>query len=446
MRPFTVIYLATILFACTSFSEIGKKSDNKVEMEIPASSDFYQGEANLSYQTEIHDPSIKTLVIHTSTSELKAPVIELGGNEQIVLRFDDLGEDIRDMYYEFEHCSFDWKPSELDLYDYQEGYDNDIITDYKFSFNTLTPFTHYRIDFPNDRISLTKSGNYVVRVYADNDKAQQVLTARFMVVEKMTSIQSNVQMSRVVSERDYNQEVDLKINLNKVPSLNPYAEIELVVMQNQRWDNAKYNLKPTFVKGQELEYNYQGPLTFDGINEYRKVDAKSVKYRTEEVAAVTLEENGYHMYLAPDKSRAFLKYTFDQDINGKFLIKNDDMLEPHLESDYVWMHFEVPVDALLGSGKMYLFGQISNWKLSNEFQMDFNINESVYRSCHLVKQGYYNYMYLWESATTKDVSTDYTEGNHSETENEYQAFVYFKDPRAYCYRLVGYKLFNSSGQ
>ncbi len=443
MRQFTLISLA--IFCIGSFPYDGIANSIFID-GINAHFLEYQDSGEPSYRTEIHDPGIKTLILHTSNSELEAPVIDLGGNKQLILRFDDLGEDIRDMYYEFEHCTFDWQSSELDLYDYQEGYDNDLITDYKYSFNALTPYTHFKLAFPNDRISLIQSGNYVIRVYADNDKTKKILTARFMVVEKLASIRPNVQFSRVVSEREYNQEVDFAINLNKVPSLNPYAEIELVVMQNDRWDNMKYGVKPSFVNGQDLVYNYQDALTFDGINEHRKVDAKSVKYRTEEVAAVTLEENGYHMYLAPDKSRAFLKYSLDGDINGKFLIQNDDMLEPHLESDYVWMHFVVPVDALLGVGKMYLFGQISNWQLTEEFEMEFNQSESVYQSFHLIKQGYYNYMYLWEDAATSTVSTDYTEGNHSETENDYQVFVYFKDPRSYCYRLVGYKLFNSSSQ
>jgi hypothetical protein len=250
----------------------------------------------------------------------------------------------------------------------------------------------------------------------------------------------DVMPTRVVSERDYRQDVDLKVNLKGLETLNPYSDIELVVRQNFRWDNAIWNLKPSFVKDNVLIYDYQGKLTFDGTNEFRMFDAKSARYRSDKVSDVDLLEDGYHVYLSPDLMRGFMNYSFEPDINGRYLIKNDDMSDPHLESDYFTIHFTVPVDAPLGNGDLYVFGQLTNWKMNKDFRLKYNPDELNYELSIPLKQGLYNYQYLWRSKNDKEGRTDRTEGNHSEAENEYMVLVYFKDISNFSHRLVGYKL------
>ena len=396
--------------------------------------------------TKSYTPDIQTILLYGSSSELSAPIIKLDGNQTLTLRFDDLSDDSRDLFYEFEHCTHDWKSSDLDKFDFQEGYDSDRINDYEYSFNTLIPYTHYKLEFPNDQIQLTQSGNYIIRVFEDRDPDKVLLEARFMVMETLAQIEAKVIPSRIVALRQYNQEVDLSVDVAKVGTTNPYQEIELVVAQNYRWDNAKRNINPSFANGSKLTYDMPGSISFDGINEYRKLDAKSVQYRSEEVRDVELMDDGYHIFMADDQARAYSKYVFENDINGKTLIKNDDMNNAHTEADYVWVHFNFPIDAMFGNGALFLFGQVSNWNLSDDFKLTYNPNT---HSCELktpIKQGYYNYQYLWDAQQEKEPNTLLTEGNHSVTENDYQVFVYFKDQRNFCDRLVGYKLFNSSGQ
>lgn len=437
---FKLIFICLVLSACGSSTAVSSaESDSDKGSKKPG----YYAPAQNDYTTHIDDEKVKTLLIHRADSELEYPVINLNGNKRIELQFDDLSENVRDMYYRFEHCTSDWKPSDLRRMDYQTGYNSAIISDYQFSFNTIVPYTHYRVQFPNSDIQLTQSGNYVVRVYADDDTERPVLTARFMVVEPLASISADIKPSRVVADRHYRQEVDVTVNLGGLGSTNVYSDISLVVLQNNRWDNAKRNVKPSFVKGNQLVYNYQKELTFDGINEFRHVDAKSVRYRSEEVADVKLENNGYNIYLAPDIRRAFKQYTYEEDLNGRFLIKNDDMQNAALESDYIWIHFEMPVDALLGNGDMYLFGQLSHYRLAKPYRLEYNPEKLSYETTLQLKQGYYNYLYLWRYKNQDQGSTDLTEGNHSETENKYTILVYYSDPSAFSDRLVGYQVVNS---
>lgn len=421
----------------TRKSEVRKKRKDKNK---PVQKDGYFDENFIDYTTKVYDQQIRTVIMHTTASELEPPVINLNGTEQIVLRFDDLGDDVRDLYYTFEHCTYDWKSSDLLDMDFIEGYTSDFIANYDFSFNTVIPYVHYELTFPNDRVGLKRSGNYIIKVFEDDDPEKVILTARFMVVEPITNIEMKIMPTRVVSERNYRQDVDLKVNLKSLETLNPYSDIELVVRQNFRWDNAIWNLKPSFVKDNVLIYDYQGKLTFDGTNEFRMFDAKSARYRSDRVSDVVLQENGYHVYLSPDPLRGFLNYSFNPDINGRFLIKNDDMSDPHLESDYFHIHFYVPVDAPLGNGDLYVWGQVSNWRMKKDFRLKYNPDDLSYQLTIPLKQGLYNYQYLWRSKNKDEGSTDRTEGNHSEAENEYMVLVYFKDRSSFSHRLVGYKL------
>ena len=395
------------------------------------------------YANQIFDPSIQTMLLYTTVSELDPPIIQLQSNEKIILNFDDLGEDVRDMYYRFEHCTHDWKPSGLHQMDYQEGYNTDYIADYQFSFNTITPYTHYALEFPNDRIKLTRSGNYVIKIFVDDNEKHPILTARFMIVEPLASIVAEVKRSSVIADRNYRQKVDVKVNLAGLQTSNPYRDIELVVLQDNRLDNAKRGIKPSFINGNELVYDFQDELSFDGINEFRYFDAKSVRYRSERVADVIIESDGYHIYLAPDIRRAYKQYITEQDINGKLLIKNDDMQNAHLESDYVTVHFVMPIDVFLGNGDMYLFGQLSNWEMDERFKVDYNPLKLQYEKTLKLKQGYYNYLYLWKNKSQDNGTTEFTEGNHFETENDYTILLYYKDQSSFSDRLVGYKVVNT---
>ncbi len=438
-----LVLILNVCFIHSGHAQKTKSDKSQKKVRIDDAKPGYYDDKVVDYTNRKYDEEIRTIILHSSASELEPPIINLGGSETLILRFDDLSEDVREMNYTFEHCSHDWKSSELQLMDFQEGFNSDIIANYQFSFNTVRNYTNYRLEFPNDRIRFTRSGNYIIKIYANNDPEDIMFVARFMIVEPRAIIDPTVRNSSVVSERDRRQEIDINVNLGNVPTTNPFGDIELVVLQNFRWDNAKRGVKPSFVKDNTLIYDYQNELTFDGGNEFRFFDAKSVRYRSEHVSEVKLEPDGYHIYLTPQKSRAYSQYMFQRDINGRLLVKNDDMQDAHLESDYVQVHFTMPVDAMLGNGNVFIFGQLSNWSLNKDFRMNYNAEDKAYEKTILLKQGYYNYMYLWQYVNNEVGETALTEGNHSQTENEYLILVYFKDQSFFSDRLIGFKKFST---
>ncbi len=57
----------------------------------------------------------------------------------------------------------------------------------------LNVYTNYRLSFPTDYMKLLKSGNYILKVYKDEDlDSNVVLTRRFMVTDQKLTINGEV--------------------------------------------------------------------------------------------------------------------------------------------------------------------------------------------------------------------------------------------------------------
>ena len=70
--------------------------------------------------------------------------------------------------------------------------------------------------------------------------------------------------------------------------------------------------------------------------------------------------------------------------------------------------------------------------------MEYNEEKKCYEGAVLLKQGYYSYQYLLldGNGITHVVEN---EGNYYQTENTYQALVYYREPGGRTDRLVGYQ-------
>ena len=145
----------------------------------------------------------------------------------------------------------------------------------------------------------------------------------------------------------------------------------------------------------------------------------------------------------PDEKRTYKRYLEKRDINGKFLIKTIDGNDWNTEGDYAKVLFTLPYREILDQGDIYLFGQLSNWQIHPDFQLKYNPATAVYQKEIYLKQGYYNYLYLYVNDTTQQADVRLIEGSHFDTENEYIFKVYYKDPGDFYDRLLLYHVANS---
>lgn len=417
-----------------------------LSLSLPASAqeDYFQANS-LRYDNFIYKESIKTPEIHRKGHTLSYPVIELNTNDTIELTFDELSSDISDYYFTVIHCNSAWQPSGLSPSDFIDGFVENPVTAYKPSFNTLINYINYSIRIPDEYLRLKISGNYILFVYENSDKEQPVLTRRFFVTDTRTEITAEIKRATSIDLMKSHQEVDFNIK-HTFRCNDPYGDIKVFVSQNYRSDNMITSLKPLFVKNNELIYNYEDGNLFPGGSEFRWFDAKSVRYQTERVGTIVYKKPYYNFYLLPDEKRTFKVYFSWQDINGKFFIKNSEGINSLIESDYVYVHFSLPWETPMVDGNIYVFGALSDWQCTKRNMLAYNYQKKCYELSLLLKQGFYDYEYVYLKDGANEADAGFIEGNHYETENEYLFFVYWKDISFNYEQLVGFKTFNSYGK
>ena len=75
--------------------------------------------------------------------------------------------------------------------------------------------------------------------------------------------------------------------------------------------------------------------------------------------------------------------------------------------------------------------------------MYYNKTLSQYEATLYLKQGYYNYEYVYLKDNEKQCDESLIEGSHSETENDYEIYVYYRPMGSNYDQLVGMKRANS---
>ena len=338
------------------------------------------------------------------------------------------------------HCEANWETSDIQQNEYIEGFTDDVIEDYQFSFNTLIPYIHYELIFPNQYLKPTISGNYILKVFLDNDDEENVaFTMRFMVVNPKVVIEAKVKRAVHVKDMDSKQEIDFWINTNGLFIPAPYKDLKVVLRQNGRWDNIISNLEPRIINRDQLDYNYDGKIVFNAGNEFRQFDFKSLKYNSERIRKIKREYDGYDIFLRDDVSRPYKIYISDKDINGKKFIKTEDANNSAIEAEYARVHFSLPFQAPLYDGNLYVFGSLTNWNFTPEGLMKFNYENHHYETTMLLKQGYYEYVYMFLKTGSRVGDVTFIEGNHYETSNDYLICVYFRQAGTFYDKLIAVK-------
>ncbi len=441
---YLLMFLSIVLLNQCAIKQSSTNENNILtEKDIVNDSSIFFDEATIRYENYIYEENIKSIFIHKRGVELSEPFIILNSNDQLVLRFDELDADFYSYQYQFIHCNSNWEPSSLIELDYIEGFNDNYFENMEKSFNTHQAYVHYWTIFPNENIKFLISGNYIIKVYPENEPENPLFTQKFYISEQKMNPEINIRYPSDVEQKNYRQEVDFSFDYNPQNIINPYSNVKVFIEQNHRSDNQIIGLEPNFIRENKLVYNYDEENVFDGGNEFRYFDLSTFQKAIDRVLNVNFNDNGYNVKLMPDIKRPYKQYLERQDINGKFLIKTVDGYNWNTEGDYANVKFTLPYRNVLDKGDLYIFGQLSNWKIDPNFQLKYNTATAVYETELYLKQGYYNYLYLYVNDTTKQADVRLIEGSHFDTENDYLFKVYYKDPGDFYDRLLLYHVANS---
>jgi hypothetical protein len=398
------------------------------------------------HENKVFKDDIKSVQMFREGFELSNPVIQLNEDARLILKFDDLSGKVKNYYYTVIHCDAAWNESFIRQNDYLEGFPENPLQDYARSFNTTFSFINYYLEIPNDKIRLKVSGNYILLVFEDNNKEKLVLSHRFYVTESLVNIEATVRRATTDAFKGENQEVDFTLFHEKLRIDNPRDEVKVVVMQNNRWDNAIRNLKPLFIQQNRLIYDYDKENVFKAGNEFRYFDTRNHRVNGEGVIETSFFRPYYHVTLIPSEVRSNQRFFPYREMNGRYVVESKEQVSDYnLECDYQFVHFSLPLEAPLMGGTIHVFGELSNWTCTKTNEMTWNFETHRYELSLLLKQGYYNYIYVYLPQGSDKVDYTNLEGSFWETENDYQIFVYYKVIADRYDRLVGYRQFNSKG-
>ena len=393
-------------------------------------------------ENRVYKESIHSVRFFREGWEFSMPVLELASDQHLLLRFDDLSGDFKSYSYTITLCDFNWIPSNLMQAEYLQGFNQNPINDYRKSINTTIPYTNYSLAIPNENTKIRLSGNYLLTVFEDGNENNPVLTRKFYILEPSTKISGLVKNATYDSYRGPNQEIDFSIGYPGMSIQDPRTEIKVAVLQNSRDDNAVTGLKPSFVRDNQLVYDYSKENVFSGGNEFRNFDLKNLQTNGLEVENIEFVAPLYHANLQLDVPRNGKNYLSEDDLNGKYLVKNDRASDAELESDYVMVHFSLQPGQALAEGAVYIFGELSDWKCMPANKMTYNADLKAYEGAMLLKQGFYDYQYVFVPKNSGNIDNVLFEGSHVETENDYLIFVYYHGFTSRYDRLIGFQTIN----
>ncbi|MBN1950196.1 MAG: DUF5103 domain-containing protein [Bacteroidales bacterium] len=387
-----------------------------------------------------HHPLIRTILLHRSGWDLSVPVISLAEEEELEFRFDYLNEPGQNFSYAIDACTYDWKPSSISEHEYLEGFNDVSMYDYEPSRNTTQYFTHYLARIPNEELKIIHSGNYRLRVYDSSMPDSILISRRFAVLDQ------KVEITGRVNKPDYeNQELEIRVNLKNLPVSDPFEEIKVVVIKNYDWNNrVAVNSRPVYRNGM-LHFNMPGQIEARGGNEFRQVDTKDTRFISNGVENIEYRAPHFVFILKPENLKQYDPYFSEKDLNGRSFYEIPDARDRHLDADYVKVIFRLRSEQALGSD-VYIYGALTDWETDTANYMIYQPDEGYYERELLLKQGLLNYAYTLRDFNTSMIDFNITEGNHSETENDYLVFVYYRGITDDYDELVGYEVINSQGK
>ncbi len=400
----------------------------------------------------IYKSSIHSVKLHKHGDIYSYPFITLNSNEQLELHFDDMDADTKYYYYSFQLCNADWTPANVQTFDYIRGFQSNRITNYRSSSIVQTKYTHYQAIIPERNSAPTKAGNYLLKVFLNDDASKLIFTKRFLVVNTKASVSALVTQPFNGSLFRTHQRVQVSVNTQgaQINAFSP-QDLKVVVVQNNIWSTASVIDRPTIFRGNYFEYSDEENTTFAAGKEWRWIDLRSLRLMSERMVKLIDSDTSERVdvFVKPDGERAQQLYTYYRDYNGIYTIENRDNANPYWQSDYAWIHFTFvpPANRAYEGKSVYVFGELTNYEQNDASRMLFNEEKGIYEKALYLKQGYYNYSYV--TLTDKkeagvQPSVENTEGNYWGTENGYMIMVYFRPFGARADELIGFTRVNSS--
>ena len=186
-----------------------------------------------------------------------------------------------------------------------------------------------------------------------------------------------------------------------------------------------------------LSFDYDdGRNVMPGGAEFRTFDISTLHSNADRIVGITYANHENHAYVLQDDARPFGAYESRSTMNGDCFYRNRDMQNAYSE-DYVNTHFTLKSGFPFDGGDVYVFGKLTDWQILPEAKLHYNNVYRYWETNFLIKQGMYNYQYVFVPTGTNTIDATYIEGSHYETLNSYTILIYFQEEGSSYDRLIG---------
>lgn len=386
--------------------------------------------------TGVFDENIKSLQVKLFGDDFAPAVAVLGTDDRIAISFDQLSDDREFFRYSLVHCNANWQPSGLLDSEILDGFNEGTIDNYEFSQATTTHYVHYSFTIPNEQVSPKISGNYLLKVFPENDPDRILLQVRFMLSEETVRTQVQAAAQTDIDYNKSNQQLSIVVDTDGAGVDDPFNDLIVVAGQNGRLDNERMLRHPLRMQGTRAIYEHQMPLIFEAGNEYRRFETVSTNYPGMGVENIEYFEPYYNFTLRTDERRDDENYVYDETQNGRYFIREYNSDDSDTEADYVVVHFSLDYPDETGA-MIFLDGDFTQRRFDDNARMFYNYATGRYERAMLLKQGSYNYQYLLVPPGAKRGYTNAIEGDKYQTINEYNVRVYHRRRGERYDRLIG---------
>ncbi|MEX0681352.1 MAG: type IX secretion system plug protein domain-containing protein [Balneolales bacterium] len=372
--------------------------------------------------------NIKSIQLYRGDRKSTIPAIELGENEFITLRFDELGERGRMFRVRVQHRNADWSPSTLMEGFYLSGHHEDLIMGGQPGNVQGPEYTHYTYRFPNENIQIRISGNYLLEVL-DYETSQKIFSIPFFVFENDGQLNINIE-ELYVREPRYFLHHQLFARF-KYPSyvLSPLMDLRIFFVQNRFWGRVReVDVEDVAEMGVYRGY-LSRPASFIGIYEFQTLDLDRYDRPGMEILEVRPET-------IPPQVRLF-RDVVNLNSNPSSFRRSSIYGNPRDESNarYVDVRFELELPWENATDlPIYVYGPFNNWTMNDRNRMEYRESTDSYIGRAVIKEGEYDYKYaLVENGRLDDLALD---GSFASSTQEYTTLVYFRDPEWQADRLL----------
>lgn len=399
-----------------------------------------------TYRQQAIDLKIKTLQIYPTDKPTDFPILELGSDQSVTISFDKMVFSHETFFYKIVHCNRDWSKSSLVDMEFFNGFVTGQIDEVNLSQSTVVNYTNYRLSLPQNGDSFKVSGNYAVLISESSDFARISAVVCFYVVDRRVAISAKTTSKTLSGFNTQYQQLEIEVNNATYPIQNPTTELNLNVLQNRRYDNARLNLKPTFTNTTRQSYTNMQSLVFEGGNEYRFIDIADPYRYSGEVDKIEVKADYYNVFTMPayPRNRSFMPSSYGN-ANGRYIVNRKDYDDNHYTADYMEVNFILPSNLEFYNYDIYLVGDLTDNRLDENSKLTLDRQLNIYHQSLSLKEGGYSYLYAFVPKNCPKTQTQTFcpatfvpfEGSFWQTQNEYVIMLYHTPFGAKYDNLIG---------